>query len=171
MFSRNTEPTTPEGFKFDSKSYGDDGKISHYNYSKEVKGKANWGDFRKIELLSPVGYNESIGERRFYGYFPIAGFYTGAMEIMEATNDIYNNVIANQGRFETSEKVNDEKTGSTLKKRTIHIVEFSLAQRATILLVSVASYVRGLVTFCQLGILFAPLDFVGNTVGKYCCKA
>jgi len=97
-----------------------------------------------------------------YGYFPIAGFYTGAMEIMEATNDIYNNVIANQGRFETSEEVKDEKTGSTLKKRTIHIVEFSLAQRATILLVSVASYIRGFVTFLQLGILFAPLDFVGN---------
>ena len=105
------------------------------------------------------GYTQDNG--RFYGYFPISGFYAGRMQMWQAIQTIFEKVFKNDNSFvEKTVKTIDEKNGWILKTRKIVKVELNFVQRLYVLSHSIALYMRGLITFLQLGFVFAPFDLV-----------
>jgi len=135
-------------------------------YSKEVRQPASWSDLSKLNGLPFGSINRQkipysyFSETRFYGYFPIAGFYYGFLEFMSGLENGYTRVHKAKNSLHTVEKIGD------LHKRTITVLKFTPAQSAVLLLAAIAQCIRGVITFCQLGILFAPFDFIANQFQK-----
>jgi hypothetical protein len=128
--------------------------------------KAHWADFRKFESISPVGYNKENQEARFYGYFPICGFYTGAVELYDATNMLYKSIVLGQYTVYKEKEIKNEQGKTLIRKRLTQVLEFTPAQRVALAVLQFGNYVRGLVTFLQLGVVFAPFDLAANVIGK-----
>lgn len=159
---------------FISTSYERIGNISyakyHYKENAERIENKNWIPLQKInDLYYPLGHVSDKDDFvvRVLGYLPIFALYTGALDMVNSIEMIYRRVIKNENSFNVKVKTQDDDKHFITITRHIHPVNLNPRERAAILGLGLALFIRGLITFCQIGIVFLPLDFIFNAyVGR-----
>lgn len=137
--------------------------IDHHTSEWKAQ-KRNWYPLQNIhQLYYPFSYVnlQEAGFLRFGGYLPIIGFYAGYGDMQRSLAMIYSRVILNNNQVsqvETIERNNEKRF--VLLKITDYKAELSQTQRAALLAMSIALFIRGIITFCQLGFLFIPFDLL-----------
>jgi len=111
---------------------------------------------------------EKLATQRFFGYFPILGFDAGKMDMTAAVSQVYSRLVAGnvEHGIKSSDRVLKDVKGHTkpvtLKTITYSEIHLTFCQKINILARSIFLYTRGLITFCQLGVVFAPFDAAVN---------
>jgi len=154
------------------KGYSQDWQTKAYYKEQEgEKRAATTRDIEQLHLPALLGDNPSEHRKteegdftRFGGYFPLFGFYTGVIDMGQAISMVYNRVVRGDNKVrdlissEKLEKVKNHEGPVTLEKRAVVKVDLSASQKLNIVAKSILLWARGLITFCQLGIVFAPFD-------------
>jgi|GEM_PF-6371942 len=95
---------------------------------------------------------------RYQGYFPIYGFRAGFNDVCDAAGTIFQRVILNNNTI-LWDKVICEKDGPKHLGDKVHL---NFSQKIYVVTRCITLFIRGLLTFCQLGITFAPFDALAN---------
>ena len=132
------------------------------------------GNFDRLQLPAIIGdftsargaeFSDSVEKEyktrnsiRYQGYLPIYGFKAGYCDMYDAIQTIYQRVILNNNttlwdtvRFEKDDM-----------KRFGDKVHLDFSQKIRVVTRCIVLFIRGLVTFCQLGVTFAPFDALAN---------
>lgn len=169
MFENILGTGIPEGYRRDYNFNSDKER-----YVREGKGELRFAsseDIKKLNLPSILGDNpvfyepkdsdEKPGDvERFGGYFPLFGFYSGGKDMWTAISTLYDRVIVQNNKV--TDETKEQKGKITLVDRTVVKVNLSAVQKASLVARCAMVWVRGLITFCQIGVVFAPFDAVAN---------
>jgi hypothetical protein len=164
-----SENTFPCRIYYSTNQNGQRYKVEEYEEVKnELVERKKWHPLNKIEGFAyPLGWkNLSLDYLpvRVLGYLPVAGFITGVMDVAYSVHMIYKFVISNQGttRQERDEVIEDVTEPKIKRTISIYQIDFSNKQRVALLGLSVALFARGVITFCQVGVIFVPLDLFAD---------
>ena len=144
---------------------------------KEARDRGYGHDVRN----RPDSEEANCGDRdRFQGYFPIFSLATGLMDMCNALETVYSRVIlqcneateiikTDMVKNSYSNRVSIGTTavvGKSFQHKKIMKLNLSAEQKMSIVARCVLVWMRGLITFCQLGIIFAPFDAIANRYYK-----
>lgn len=101
---------------------------------------------------------------RILGYFPIFGFYNGLKEMALGINLLYHRCIQNRNDVGYWSIEKNPLRKEILRKVTYFKTKLCWTQRLTLLAFGLALFIRGVLTFLQLGVLFLPFDLLFDSL-------
>lgn len=156
IFGSQTKP--PEGYHEASKR----GNLKRYIKKTEVGTReATCEDLSKLKMVPIFGYTKKNDTERFYSYFPVVSLYYGVAGMCNTISEVFTRIIKNDNSIigNVSRKT-DFDNKWILEDREIQKIELKAIHKLAVLAHSICIYIRSLITFLQLGILFAPFDFL-----------
>lgn len=167
---RLTDPLVPRGWESMTITTVDGRKYSHYNYKKvsdERVTQDKCGPLVGINNIHyPLGQMGGLDKDdmvlRCIGYFPVGGFFAGIKDIVDSIQMIYYRVIKHSNTLSRWETTRDDANRILITTRHIHPVDLSLNKKLAIVGLGISLFVRGLLTFCQVGVIFLPFDMLAD---------
>lgn len=100
----------------------------------------------------------------FLGYIPGSALIAGGSEVARSTMTLYNRVVKDENKFKTVKVTREGE--NLLVTKTVTKLQLSALQKTAIVMLSLASYIRGIITVLQLGIVFVPFDLIASRYQK-----